>query len=83
MIHVEMMKTEAHKIEMTRNKYWREEGRSKMMPEECKKRTIAPLYKGKEEMGDPKNFRLLCILSYARKIVAKTVVARSCKKSYR
>lgn len=35
---------------------------------------FVPLFKGKVDMGDPHNYRPLCILSHASKVVQKAIV---------
>lgn len=75
-LHVEMMKKYASKIAQTLIKCWREVGRTKIIPDAWTSGSIVPLFKGKGEMGTPQNYKPLCILSHARKVVEKGIVAQ-------
>lgn len=73
-VHVEMMKANPPVAATLLTKVWKAVGRTKQVPEEWLKGIIVPLYKGKGGQKEPANFRPLCILSHARKVVEKAVV---------
>lgn len=73
-LHVKMFKSNSAKVANTLSLCWKAVGKTKMVPLEWTVGTIVPHFKGKGTMGDPVNYRPLCILSHARKIVEKAVV---------
>lgn len=68
-LHVEMMKANAPAVASTLAKWWKSIGKTKIVPAHWLKGIIVPLFKGKGEMVNPKNYRPLCILSHARKVI--------------
>lgn len=75
-VHAEMMKANAPAIARTLSKCWKVIGASKQVPHHWLQGTIVLLFKGKGKMGSPKNYRSLCMLGHARKVVEKAVVAQ-------
>lgn len=71
-LHVEMFKANAPKVALLLGKCWKVVGETRIMSLEWRTGTLVPLYKGNVTMGDPRNYRPLCILRHARKVVEKT-----------
>lgn len=70
------MKANAPKLAMTLRKCWRTVGKTRIILPRWLEGIIVPLLKGKGGMCDPKNYRPLCILSHARKLVGKAIIAQ-------
>lgn len=72
--HVEMFKANISKVAYSLSTCWKVVGKTRVTPLEWKIGAIVPICKGKEIMGDPLNYKPLCIFSHARKIVEKAIV---------
>lgn len=73
-VHVEMLKSNAAKAAELLTEMWCTIGYTRIVPTDWLRGIFVPLFKGKGEQSNPKNSRLLTILSHLRKILEKAVI---------
>lgn len=73
-IHVKMLKANPGASSELLTTIWQVVGKTGIVSHSWIKDTIVPLFKGKGDQQEPANWRPLCILSHARKLVEKAVV---------